>query len=113
MGTPPKPQPKQQSADTSSGWDSFKLATSYYSTWILMLNYATCFGVELYVYNNLGDYLQEKFGVSNSEAQFLVFLFGCMNLGARALGGYASDRFTKTYVQAGSHLMIAIFLLAF
>jgi len=71
--TPPKPQPKQQSADTPSGWESFKLATSYYSTWILMLNYATCFGVELYVYNNLGDYLQEKFDVSNSEAQFLVF----------------------------------------
>jgi len=111
--TPPKPQPKQQSADTPSGWDSFKLATSYYSTWILMLNYATCFGVELYVYNNLGDYLQEKFDVSNSEAQFLVFIFGCMNLGARALGGYASDRFRKKYVQAAAQFMIGIFLFGF
>merc|ERR1719376_1325985 len=36
-----------------------------------------------------------------------------MNLGARALGGYFSDRFTKTYVQAGSHFMIGLFLLAF
>jgi len=111
--TPPKPQPKRELADKFSAWDSFKAAISYYSTWILMLNYATCFGVELYVYNNLGDYLQEKYDVSNSEAQFLVFIFGCMNLGARALGGFASDRLPKTYVQAGSQFMIAVFLFAF
>jgi len=111
--TPPLPQSTQQSVDTSSGWKNFQSAISHYSTWILMLNYATCFGVELYVYNNLGDYLQEKFDVSNSEAQFLVFIFGCMNLGARALGGYASDRFRKKYVQAGAQFMIGIFLYAF
>lgn len=110
--TPPLPQAKKKDGD-NSGWSSFKAAISNYSTWILMLNYATCFGVELYVYNNLGDYLQEKFGVSNSEAQFLVFIFGCMNLGARALGGFLSDRFVKTYVQAGSQLMIGVFLFAF
>lgn len=113
--TPPLPQPKKKSPTdkSSGGWDSFKIALSHYSTWILMLNYATCFGVELYVYNNLGPYLKDKFEVSNSEAQFLVFIFGCMNLGARALGGYASDRFKKQYVQAFAQAMIGIFLLAF
>lgn len=112
--TPPLPQPKKNSAaDKSAGWNNFKSAVSHYSTWILMLNYATCFGVELYVYNNLGPYLKDKFEVSNSEAQFLVFIFGCMNLGARALGGYASDRFKKQYVQAFALAMIGIFLLAF
>jgi len=111
--TPPLPQAKKNSGEDSSGWDSFRDAILNYSTWILMLNYATCFGVELYVYNNLGDYLQEKFEVSNSEAQFLVFIFGCMNLGARPFGGYCSDRFKKTYVQAASQLMIGVFLFSF
>jgi len=111
--TPPLPQSKGESGETSSGWNSFKIAISHYSTWILMLNYASCFGVELYVYNNLGDYLQDKFDVSNSEAQFLVFIFGCMNLGARALGGYASDLFAKKYVQSAAQSMIGIFLFAF
>lgn len=111
---PPKVKSTKTESDSSaSGWDSFYSAVSHYSTWILMLNYATCFGVELYVYNNLGDYLKEKFEVSNSEAQFLVFIFGCMNLGARPLGGYASDRLEKRYVQAGAQLAIGAFLFAF
>jgi len=110
---PPKVEPANAGGNNASGWDSFNRALAHYSTWILMLNYATCFGVELYVYNNLGSYLKEKFEVSNSEAQFLVFIFGCMNLGARPLGGYASDLFIKQYVQAGSQFAIGIFLFAF
>jgi len=111
---PPKAKQKIAGSDKNdSGWDSFNRALTQYSTWILMLNYATCFGVELYVYNNLGSYLKEKFEVSNSEAQFLVFIFGCMNLGARPLGGYASDLLVKQYVQAGSQFAIGLFLFAF
>lgn len=108
---PPRSAPKNP--ENNSSWDSFNRALTLYSTWILMLNYATCFGVELYVYNNLGSYLKEKFEVSNSEAQFLVFIFGCMNLGARPLGGYASDLLKKQYVQAGAQFAIGFFLFAF
>jgi NNP family nitrate/nitrite transporter-like MFS transporter len=65
---------------------------SNYVTWILVLNYACCFGVELYVNGTMSSYYQDFFDVDQTIAGLIASLFGLMNLFARAIGGWASDK---------------------
>jgi MFS transporter, NNP family, nitrate/nitrite transporter len=61
------------------------------NTWILFVQYASCFGVELLMNNASVLYFHAQFGLDTEQAAFLGFLYGSMNIFARALGGLASD----------------------
>jgi MFS transporter, NNP family, nitrate/nitrite transporter len=61
------------------------------NTWILFVQYATCFGVEITMNNATALYFTEEFGQSTESAAALVSIFGWMNLFARGLGGVISD----------------------
>ena len=71
---------------------SAQAACKNYRTWILAINYGFCFGVELTMQNLLTPYFYDQFGLPLSIAGLLGSLFGMMNLFARTLGGFASDK---------------------
>lgn len=62
------------------------------NTWILFIQYASCFGVELVMNNASVLYYNEKFGLDTDEASTIGFIYGSMNIFARALGGLFSDK---------------------
>uniref|UniRef100_A0A7S1TKM9 Major facilitator superfamily (MFS) profile domain-containing protein n=2 Tax=Erythrolobus australicus TaxID=1077150 RepID=A0A7S1TKM9_9RHOD len=82
-------------------WLAMKRASVNGRSWILHLLYATCFGVELIMNNNLASYFTEEFGLSQGTAGLVASLFGLMNLFARSLGGIASDYFSKRFGMTG------------
>ncbi|KNC78658.1 hypothetical protein SARC_08916 [Sphaeroforma arctica JP610] len=83
-----------------------KIALSNPTTYILLLQYACSFGVELTVNNVIGSYFYEDFKkedcvetyedecalLTQSTSGMIASLFGLMNLFARALGGWVSDK---------------------
>jgi NNP family nitrate/nitrite transporter-like MFS transporter len=60
-------------------------------TWVLALQYACCFGVELTVNNMMASYFVNRFGQDIVTAGAIAFSFGAMNIFARAVGGLLSD----------------------
>lgn len=62
------------------------------NTWILYIQYACSFGVELVMNNAAVLYYTDEFGQSIESASAIGFIYGSMNLFARALGGLFSDR---------------------
>lgn len=86
------------------------------NTIILAIQYACCFGVELQVNAGLGLYFYQEFKrddcdpntdptecrlLSQRTAGFMASMFGLMNLVARALGGFLSDKFNQKYRMQG------------
>jgi MFS transporter, NNP family, nitrate/nitrite transporter len=61
------------------------------NTWILYVQYACCFGVEIAMNNAAVLYFSSEFGLSTEQASTLGFAYGSMNIFARGLGGYLSD----------------------
>ena len=61
------------------------------NTWLLAIQYATCFGVEIAMNNAISLYFTEEFGQSTESAAALAAIFGWLNLFARGLGGILSD----------------------
>ncbi|CAM9598190.1 unnamed protein product, partial [Ascophyllum nodosum] len=70
---------------------SAKLGYLNVNSWLLFLQYAACFGVELTVNNTAASYFSNEFGLSTTRAGMVAALFGLMNLFARSLGGGWSD----------------------
>jgi NNP family nitrate/nitrite transporter-like MFS transporter len=62
------------------------------NTWILYVQYACCFGVELAMNNAAVLYFTSEFNLTTEQASTLGFAYGSMNIFARALGGLFSDR---------------------
>ncbi|KAG7367333.1 nitrite extrusion protein 1 NarK [Nitzschia inconspicua] len=62
------------------------------NTWILFIQYACCFGVELVMNNASVLYYNYKFDLVTEDAAKIGFLYGSMNIFARAIGGLFSDR---------------------
>lgn len=58
----------------------------------LAVLYGACFGVELTINNVAALYFHDAFGLSVAAAGAIAGLFGMMNLFARTLGGFFSDR---------------------
>ena len=62
------------------------------NSWLMFLQYAACFGVELTMNNVAAGYFSDEFGLSTSKAGVVASLFGLMNLFARSLGGIWSGK---------------------
>lgn len=68
--------------------------------WILCLAYGACFGVELTINNVAALYFHDRFALDLRTAGLVAGSFGLMNLFARTLGGWLSDRVA---IRRGSH----------
>merc|ERR1712024_35668 len=74
---------------------SFRDGAMNFNTWLLFIQYACCFGVELTMNNASASYFKEEFALSTESAAAIASIFGWMNLFARGLGGFASDKFNS------------------
>ena len=80
------------------------------NTWILFIQYACSFGVELVMNNAAVLYYTSEFGLDTKQASTLGFVYGSMNIFARGLGGYLSDKLNEDYGMRG-RLGLQAFLL--
>ena len=71
---------------------SFRQGALDFNTWILFVQYACSFGVELTMNNAAATYFQDQFGQTTESAAAIASIFGWMNLFARGIGGYVSDK---------------------
>lgn len=71
---------------------SFRAGAVNFNTWIVFIQYAACFGVELTMNNAAATYFKDKFGLTTESAAAIASIFGWMNLFARGLGGYICDK---------------------
>lgn len=79
--------------------------------WALTAGYATCFGVEITFDNIASLHFVDTFHLSLATAGLCAGIFGGMNLFARALGGFVSDKTGKKYGMRGKGIFLAIMLL--
>jgi len=80
-----------QMAEVSAG-ASFREGAYNVNTWLLFVQYACCFGVELTMNNAAASYFKSTFELSTESASAIASLFGWMNLFARGIGGFVSDK---------------------
>jgi NNP family nitrate/nitrite transporter-like MFS transporter len=83
---------KRGSMPDISAAASFRSGAMNFNTWLLFLQYACCFGVELTMNNAAALYFKDEFGQSTESAAAIASIFGWMNLFARGVGGYLSDK---------------------
>ncbi len=74
---------------------SFWLAARDYRVWALFCVYASCFGIELTINNIAAIYYMDYFDLGLKTAGLVAGLFGLMNIFARTLGGFISDKFVE------------------
>lgn len=79
--------------------------------WALTAGYATCFGVEITFDNVASLHFVDSFHLSLETAGLCAGIFGGMNLFARALGGFVSDKTGKKYGMRGKGIFLACMLL--
>jgi NNP family nitrate/nitrite transporter-like MFS transporter len=72
-----------------------------YRVWLLFLIYGACFGVEITIDNIAALYFADYFDLGLTAAGATAAAFGCMNLFARAAGGYIGDRCGWTWGLSG------------
>jgi len=91
---------------------SFRSGALNFNTWWLFIHYAACFGVELTMNNAASLYFIDIFGMSTEQAGAIASLFGWMNLFARGLGGFLSDKCNRYMGMRGRLLVqfLCIFL---
>lgn len=72
---------------------SMRVGFGNINSWILGVQYACCFGIELHINNTAALYFAttDSFGVGVIDAGIVASLFGWMNLFARSSGGIMSD----------------------
>mmetsp|Transcript_19444 Transcript_19444/g.33377 ORF Transcript_19444/g.33377 Transcript_19444/m.33377 type:complete len:508 (+) Transcript_19444:72-1595(+) len=78
-------------AQVSAG-GSFRAGAANFNTWLLFVQYACCFGVELTMNNAAASYFKSTFELSTEAAAAIASIFGWMNLFARGVGGFVSDK---------------------
>ncbi len=79
--------------------------------WALVLAYAMCFGMEITFDNVAALHFVDTFHLSQSNAGFWAGIFGFMNIFARALGGFVSDKVGFSFGMKGKGLLLAGMLL--
>ena len=77
----------------------------------LTLAYAMCFGMEITFDNVASLHFADTFHLSQHRAGFWAGLFGFMNIFARALGGYLSDKAGFRWGMRGKGALLACALL--
>jgi NNP family nitrate/nitrite transporter-like MFS transporter len=78
-------------AEVSAG-ASFRTGAMNVNTWLLFVQYACCFGVELTMNNAAASYFKSTFELTTEASAAIASLFGWMNLFARGIGGFVSDK---------------------
>jgi NNP family nitrate/nitrite transporter-like MFS transporter len=91
---------------------SFRSGAINFNTWVLFIQYACCFGVELTMNNAAALYFKDEFNQSTESAAAIASIFGWMNLFARGLGGWASDLGNAKMGMRGRIIVHTIFLMA-
>jgi NNP family nitrate/nitrite transporter-like MFS transporter len=88
--------------------------------WALAVLYGACFGIELTIDNVAALYFADYFQLDLKTAGIVAGLFGGMNIFARALGGWVSDRCGlrwglrgRTLLLGGTILLEGVALMAF
>lgn len=89
---------------------SFTEASFSINTWILFIQYACCFGVELTMNNAAALYFVDQFDQTNEAAAAIASIFGWLNLFARGLGGFFSDASHFKYGMRGRLWIHTLFL---
>ena len=84
---------------------------SDWRVWTLVLAYAMCFGMEITFDNVASLHFVDTFKLSQSNAGFWAGIFGFMNIFARALGGFVSDKVGHRWGMKGKGLLLAGVLL--
>ena len=90
---------------------SFRDGAMNINTWLLFIQYACCFGVELTMNNAAALYFVDQFGQSTEAAAAIASIFGWMNLFARGMGGFCSDWANAKIGMKGRLWVHTIFLL--
>ncbi len=75
---------------------SFMAAASDPRVWCLFVLYGACFGVELTIDNIAHLYFHDYFHMGLAVAGWTALCFGGLNLFARAMGGFYSDKFNSS-----------------
>lgn len=75
----------------------FKTGACNFNTWLIFIQYACCFGVEITMNNAAAMYFADQFFLSTEKAAAIASIFGWMNLFARGLGGFLSDKMNAKY----------------
>ncbi|HBZ71548.1 MAG TPA: MFS transporter [Deltaproteobacteria bacterium] len=90
---------------------TFRLALGDPRVWILFVVYGACFGLEITVDNVAALYFHDHFNVGLKMAGLIAGLFGTMNLFARTLGGWLSDRSARRIGFDGRARLLTLVLL--
>mmetsp|Transcript_32089 Transcript_32089/g.76682 ORF Transcript_32089/g.76682 Transcript_32089/m.76682 type:complete len:492 (+) Transcript_32089:163-1638(+) len=90
---------------------SFRSGATNLNTWILFIQYACCFGVELTMNNAAASYFKSKFELSTESAAAIASIFGWMNLFARGIGGFMSDKLNSKMGMRGRLLWQGLLLI--
>lgn len=90
---------------------SFRDGALNFNTWLLFIQYACCFGVELTMNNASALYFKEEFALTTESAAAIASIFGWMNLFARGLGGFASDKLNSKMGMKGRLIVQIVTLL--
>ena len=90
---------------------SFRDGALNLNTWLLFIQYGCCFGVELTMNNAAATYFNEKFLLTTESSAAIASIFGWMNLFARGLGGFTSDKMNKKLGMRGRLMWQTVCLL--
>jgi NNP family nitrate/nitrite transporter-like MFS transporter len=112
--------PRTRGKASAASRGSFAAALRDHRVWALFFIYGACFGLEVTVDNIAALYFHDRFSLSLGAAGLAAGLFGFMNLFARALGGYISDRAGirfglrgRVWFLGGALFLEGVFLLVF
>merc|ERR1719284_928327 len=94
-----------------SAASSFQSGALNINTWLLFIQYACCFGVELTMNNAAALYFKDEFGQNTEQAAAIASIFGWMNLFARGMGGFISDALNAKMGMRGRLLAQSVLLL--
>jgi NNP family nitrate/nitrite transporter-like MFS transporter len=103
-----------------SATKSFRRGAANFNSWLLALQYACSFGVEITMHNAAALYFKEEFKLSTEDAAAIASIFGFFNIFSRGMGGYVSDVCNRRggmrgriYLQFGILIATAAFVLWF